>query len=46
MRFQHWFYKLRLRLRSLVRRDAVEQELNHEFQFHLDHPIEVNIARG
>jgi putative ABC transport system permease protein len=38
--------KLRLRLRSLLHRRAVEQELDEEFQFHLDRQIEQFVARG
>jgi len=37
---------LRLRLRSLLRRSKVEEELNEEFQFHLDQQIQQYIARG
>jgi len=37
---------LRLRLRSLLRRSEVEEELNEEFQFHLDQQIQQYIARG
>ena len=33
---------LRLRLRSLVRRDAVERELDRELRFHLEQEIEKN----
>jgi predicted permease len=36
----------RLRLRSLFRRRKVEDELDAEFRFHLDHLIEENIASG
>src|SRR5437762_311654 len=38
--------RLRLRLRSLFRRDTVEQELDEEFQFHLARQTEENIAKG
>ena len=38
--------KSRLRLRSLLRRSAVERELDDEFRFHLDHLVEENIAAG
>jgi len=37
---------LRLRIRSLTRRDRVEQELDREMRFHLEQQIEENIARG
>ena len=34
------------RLRSLLRRDAVERELDEELRFHLDHEIEKRVAAG
>ena len=37
---------VRLRLRSLFWRAAVEQELDEELQYHLDREIEQNIAAG
>ena len=46
MRLQHWFYTIPLRLRSLLRRHQVEQELDEELRYHLDRQIEENIARG
>src|SRR6266852_6316024 len=46
MRPQHWLYTIPLRLRSLFRRRHVEQELNEELQFHLEHKIEEGIAHG
>ena len=41
-----WINNLRLRLRSLLRRSQVEQELNAELQFHLEQQIEENLAAG
>jgi len=38
--------RFRLRLRSLLRRTDVEEELNAELQFHLDREIEENLAAG
>jgi putative ABC transport system permease protein len=38
--------KVRLRLRSLLRRPDVERELDEEFRFHLDQLVEENIAAG
>jgi putative ABC transport system permease protein len=38
--------KIRLRLRSLLRRPTVERELDAEFQFHVDQQVEENIASG
>jgi hypothetical protein len=38
--------KLRLRLRSLLRRENVERELADELHFHLDQLTEENIAAG
>lgn len=34
MRLEHWLYTIPLRLRSLFRRNRVEQELNEELQYH------------
>jgi predicted permease len=39
-------YKLPLRLRSLFRRDRVENELNEELQYHLDRKIELLTQQG
>src|SRR5438876_12058231 len=41
-----WHYKLRLRLRSLFGRSAVERELATELRFHLEEQIAENIAAG
>src|SRR5690242_12944005 len=38
--------KVRLLLRSLTSRSAVERELDEEFRFHLDQLVEENIAAG
>jgi len=46
MRLKHWFYTVPLRLRSLFRRNLVEQELDEELRYHLERQIEVNLARG
>ena len=46
MRIEHWLYSIPLRLRSLLRRTRVEQELDEELQFHLEHKIEEYRARG
>ena len=46
MRLQHWFYTIPLRLRSLLRRDRVEQELDEELRYHLDQQIEENLSKG
>ena len=43
---KHWFYTLPLRLRSLFRRDQVEQELNEELQYHLDQKTKEYTAAG
>lgn len=45
MRFQHWLYTLPLRLRSLFRSRKVEQELDEEFQYHLERQIQEKILR-
>jgi hypothetical protein len=41
-----WFYKLPLRLRSLFRKNNVEQELSDELRFHLEKLIEEKVGRG
>ena len=46
MNMKHWFYTAPLRLRSLFRRQRVEQDLNDELQYHLEKKIEENIAQG
>ena len=46
MRMEQWFYALPLRLRSLFRRQRVEQDLNEELQYLLEKKIEENIAQG
>lgn len=43
---ERWLDIVRLRLRSLLRRNAVEQELSRELQFHLDQETEANLRRG
>jgi macrolide transport system ATP-binding/permease protein len=46
MRMEHWWFTARLRLRSILRRSRVEQELNEELQFHLEQKIQEGIANG
>src|SRR6201999_1729412 len=46
MRIEHWVYALPLRLRSLFRRDRVEQDLDEELQYHLEHKTEEYVAQG
>ncbi len=41
-----WWFTLPLRFRSLLRRGAVERELDDELQYHLERQIEQNISRG
>jgi predicted permease len=41
-----WTRKLRLRLRSLLRRARVEEELDEELRFHLDRLTDEHIAAG
>jgi len=43
---EHWWYTLPLRLKSILRGRRVEQELDEELQFHLEHKIEEGIANG
>src|SRR5579871_4213392 len=46
MRIEHWVYTLHLRLRSLLLRNRVEQELDEELRDHLENQIAANVARG
>ena len=46
MRMEHWFYAVPLRLRSLFRRQRVEQDLDEELQYHLERKTEEYIAQG
>ncbi|HEX3685886.1 MAG TPA: ABC transporter permease [Bryobacteraceae bacterium] len=46
MNWRHWRYVLPLRLRSIFRRNTVEQELDEELHFHLECKVEEQIARG
>src|SRR5947208_11296301 len=46
MRMEHWWFKARMRLRSILRWQQVERELDEELQFHLEHKIEEGIANG
>ncbi|HTV53964.1 MAG TPA: ABC transporter permease, partial [Terriglobia bacterium] len=41
-----WLYKFPLRLRSLVRKNRVERELNDELRFHLEKLVQGNIAKS
>ena len=46
MRFEHWIYTIPLRVRSLFRRNRVEDELDQELRYHLERQIENNAANG
>src|ERR1700722_17700468 len=46
MRLEHWLYTIPLRVRSLFRRNQMEQELDEELQLHLAQRIEQGIAVG
>ena len=46
MRLEHWLYTLPLRLRSIFRRNKVDQDLTDELRFHLDQRIAAEIAAG
>src|SRR5262245_26056515 len=41
-----WLHRLAARLRSLLRRSRVEDELDAELSFHLAQQIEENVAMG
>jgi len=46
MTARRWPSAMKMRLRSLVRRDRMECELDKELRFHLTKQIEENIASG
>ncbi len=46
MRPERWIYKLPLRLRSLFRRQAADQELDEELRYHLEQKTQQYIAQG
>jgi len=46
MRFERWLYSIPLRIRSLLRRNAVERELDDELQYHLEQKTQHYIAAG
>jgi hypothetical protein len=46
MWLESWLYKLPLRLRSLVWRNRVEDELDQELRFHLEQRMEEGMAAG
>src|SRR5262245_55196581 len=41
-----WLHSLRMRLRALVRADAVDRDLAEEMREHFTHLVEENLARG
>lgn len=41
-----WYYKLRLRLRSLLRKNKSDLDLSEELQFHLQNQIDEYVAQG
>jgi predicted permease len=43
---RRWMDRFRLRIRSLVRREEVERELDRELQYHLASQVEENVAAG
>ena len=46
MNLEKWVYTVPLRLRSLFRRRAVEQELDEEIRYHIERQIEQSVAGG
>jgi hypothetical protein len=46
MQIERWWFKLPLRLKSILLRRRVENELDEELAFHLEHKIEEGIAEG
>jgi predicted permease len=43
---ERWWNRVRMRLRSVLRRGRVEQELDKELRFHIERQIEENQAAG
>src|SRR5215831_7029205 len=41
-----WLRQIELRLRTLLQRDRVENDLDEEFQFHIEERTDLEIARG
>jgi predicted permease len=46
MRAEHWIRTIPLKLRTIFRRNRVEQELDDELRFHLEREIHENIVRN
>jgi macrolide transport system ATP-binding/permease protein len=46
MRMEHWWFTARLRLKSVLLRSRVEQDMDEELRFHLENKIEEAIANG
>jgi len=46
MSFEHWFYTVPLRLRSLFRPEQMDEELKDEIRNHLERQIAENLAQG
>src|SRR6267154_2435753 len=46
MRSERWMYTVHLRLRSLLRREEVEQQLDDEIRYHLERKTEDFMASG
>lgn len=46
MRAEHWIYTVPLKLRTIFRRNRVEQELDDELRFHLEREIQESVIRN
>lgn len=46
MRPEHWFYTIPLRIRSLFKRRAADNDLDEELQFHLEQKTRELISKG
>ena len=46
MRFEHWFYMLPLRWRSIARRRAVDRELDEGIEFHVQQEVDELAVSG
>src|SRR5882672_3808326 len=46
MRLERWLYTVPMRLRSIVRRQRAEQDLDEELRYHVERHAEMEVARG
>ena len=46
MEMPRWWYRLSMRVRSLLQGGTLDRELDEELQFHVDQLVEAHVARG